>query len=112
MQILGYQPVPYHGVGSGYLFASNLFHQTVKALEGTMNITLFLECCPYDPIEYVYDIKVSQESDAKWNLLGKYLQHLQEIEGTEHSTKEYFTAHKQKRKELMDIMHRFGAKGK
>ena len=31
MQILGYRPVPYHGLGSGCLFASDIFHQTVTA---------------------------------------------------------------------------------
>ena len=48
MKILGYRPVPYHGVGSGCLFASDLFHQTVTASEGTMKVTLFLERCQYD----------------------------------------------------------------
>ena len=64
-----------------------------------MKITLFLERCPHDTIEYFYDIKGSQEADVKWNLSEKYLQHLQESEGTENSKKELFTTYKQRRKD-------------
>ena len=96
MKFLGYKPIPYHGVGSGCLFASDIFHQTVESSEGTMKILLFLERCPYDPKDYVYELKGCQDADAKWNLSTKYLQRLQEMEGAEHSTKN-ISPHRSKR---------------
>ena len=75
-----------------------------------MKVTLFIECCQYDPIEYMYNTKGVQDADAKWNLSAEYLQHLQEIEGVEHSPKEYFMARKQN--ESTDILRMFGSKGK
>ena len=81
MQILGYQPAHYYGVGSGCLFASGLYHQTVQASEGTMKITLFLELCKYEFKEYYFNTKGSQEVEVKWNLSKKYLQYYKEVKG-------------------------------
>ena len=75
-----------------------------------MKVTLFLERCQYDSIEYTYNRKGAQDADAKWNLSEEYLKHLQEIEGVDHSPKEYFMARKQNKS--TDILQIFGAKEK
>ena len=105
MQILGYRPIHYHGVGSGCLFRSDLYHQTVAASEGTMKVTLFLERDKYDSTDFIYNTKEMQETDAKWDLSEKYLRHLQEIEGDNHSTKEYFkTWNKSESDEMLQML--------
>ena len=111
MQILGHQPVPYYGVGSGCLFASGLFHQTVCVSKGTMKITLFLERHKYAPLEYFFSKKGMQEMDVKWNLSEKYLQYVQGTQGKGESMKEILTAFRKRAKESLDRLHGLREKG-
>ena len=64
MQVLGYRPIYYHGVGSGCMFRSDLYHQSVTASEGTMKITFFLERDEDDSTDFIYNMKEILTSTA------------------------------------------------
>ena len=102
MQILGRQPVPYNGVGSGCLFASGLYHQTVGASEGTIKISLFLARRMEDPVEYYFNLKGVQETDVKWNITEEYLRYVQGTEGKGDSINQILTAFKKRGKESLE----------
>ena len=111
MQVLGYRPIPYHGVGSGCMFASDLYHQTVRASEGTMKVTFFLVRDHFDTIDYTYVLKDAEEAAVKWNLLVSFLQYLRHTEEEEHHSNEYFGVVQQKKKVQIDLKRFFGEKG-
>ena len=103
MQVLGYRPILYHGVGSGCLFASDLYHQTVRASEGTMKITFFLVRDLCDPIVYTYELKDAEGAVVKWNLATKFLKYLRQNEDEEYRSREYFGAVQPKKKMQIDL---------
>ena len=111
MQMLGYQPVPYYGVGSGCLFASGLYHQTVGASEGTMKVTLFLERHRFATDDIYFSKKDTQDMDVKWNLSEKYIQYVQGTEGKGESLKEILYAFRKRGKEAADRLNGFGESG-